>query len=132
VREGIPPLIFFFHICHPGLFLLPHIISLLSVIHTIYSIMQTKIQGHFTCFDRLWSSSGPIFELVQVLFKIYIVRSGIPCILVCIIVYMVCMTDNKLIIYLHSLVILILDDECSDAHPDSFIHGGSTFGTHRV
>ena len=25
------------------------------------------------------SFSGPIFELVQVLFKIYIVRSGIPC-----------------------------------------------------
>ena len=32
------------------------------------------------CFDRLWSSSGPIFELVQVLFKIYIVRSGMPCV----------------------------------------------------
>ena len=40
-------------------------INLLSVIHTIYSIMQTKIQG--------------------------------PYILVCIILYMVCMTDNKLI-----------------------------------
>ena len=47
-------------------YLFAHIISLLSVIHTIYSIMQTKIQG--------------------------------PCILVCIILYMVCMTDNKLII----------------------------------
>ena len=35
----------FFHICHPGVFLLTHIISLLSVIHTIYSIMQTNIQG---------------------------------------------------------------------------------------
>ena len=36
---------FFFYICHPGVFLLTHIISLLSVIHTIYSTMQTKIQG---------------------------------------------------------------------------------------
>jgi len=27
-----------FHICHPGVFLLTYIISLLSVIHTIYSI----------------------------------------------------------------------------------------------
>ena len=35
----------FFHICLPGVFLLTHIISLLSVIHTIYNIMQTKIQG---------------------------------------------------------------------------------------
>ena len=34
-----------FHICHPGVFLLTYIISLLSVIHTIYSIIQTKIQG---------------------------------------------------------------------------------------
>ena len=32
-----------------------------------------------TCFDRLWSSSDPIFELVQVLFKICILRSGVPC-----------------------------------------------------
>ena len=32
-----------FHICHPGMFLLTHTISLLSVIHTIYSIIQTKI-----------------------------------------------------------------------------------------
>jgi len=31
---------FFFHICHPGVFLLTHIISLLSVIHTIYSVIQ--------------------------------------------------------------------------------------------
>ena len=37
--------IFFFHICHPGVFLLTHIICLLSVVHTIYSTMQTKIQG---------------------------------------------------------------------------------------
>ena len=51
------------HICHPGVFLLTHIISLLSVIHAMYSIIQTS-----------------------------------PCILVCIILYMVCMTDNKLII----------------------------------
>ena len=42
---GQADLIFFFHICHPGVFLLTHIISLLSVIHTIYSIMQTEIQG---------------------------------------------------------------------------------------
>jgi len=35
-------------------------ISLLSVIHTIYSIMQNYKPGA-TCFDRLWSSSGPIF-----------------------------------------------------------------------
>ena len=34
-----------FHICHPSVFLLTHVISLLPVIHTIYSIMQTKIQG---------------------------------------------------------------------------------------
>ena len=35
-----------FNISHPGVFLLTHIISLLSVIHTIYSIMlQTTIQG---------------------------------------------------------------------------------------
>ena len=34
-----------FHISHPDVFLLTHIISLLSVIHNIYSIMQTKIQG---------------------------------------------------------------------------------------
>ena len=33
----------FFPICHPGVFLLAHIISLLSVTHTKYSIMQTKI-----------------------------------------------------------------------------------------
>ena len=70
--------------------------------------MQTKIQ-RATCFDHLWSSSGPIFELVQVLFKIYSSKIGpeddhrrlkhvAPCILVCIILYMVCITDNKLII----------------------------------
>ena len=41
-------------------------ISLLSVKHTIYSIMQSYNRGA-TCFDRLWSSSGPIFELVQVI-----------------------------------------------------------------
>ena len=41
-------------------------ISLLSVIHTIYSIMKNYNTGA-TCFDRLWSSSGPIFELVQVI-----------------------------------------------------------------
>ena len=35
-------------------------ISLSSVIHTIYSIMQNYNTGA-TCFDRLWSSSGPIF-----------------------------------------------------------------------
>ena len=34
-----------FHICHPSVFLLTHIVSLLLVIHTIHSIMQTKIQG---------------------------------------------------------------------------------------
>ena len=46
--------------------ILTHIISLLSVIHTIYCIIQTKI--------------------------------SVYCILVCIILYMVCMTDNKRII----------------------------------
>jgi len=35
-------------------------ISLLSVIHTIYSIMQNYNTGA-TCFDRLWLSSGHIF-----------------------------------------------------------------------
>ena len=55
-----------------------HIINLLSVIHTIYSIIQTKIQGlHVsTVYGHL---QALFFELVQVLFKIYIVRSGIPC-----------------------------------------------------
>ena len=36
---------FFFTFVVPVCFVLTHIISLLSVLHTIYSIMQTKIQG---------------------------------------------------------------------------------------
>ena len=60
-----------FHICHPGVFLLTYIINLLSVIHTIYSIIQTKIQGlHVsTVYGHLQTL---FFELVQDLFKIYI------------------------------------------------------------
>ena len=34
-----------FPICHPSVFPLTHKISILSVIHTIYSIIQTNIQG---------------------------------------------------------------------------------------
>ena len=44
-NEKLHNFYFFFHICHPSVFLLSHIISLLSVTHTIYSIMQTEIQG---------------------------------------------------------------------------------------
>ena len=49
----------FFHVCHPGVFLLTHIISLLSVIHTIYSIMQTKIQ---------WLHVSTVYGHLQALF----------------------------------------------------------------
>ena len=60
-----------FHICHPGVFLLTHIISFIisNTHHTEYNANQNT---GATCFDRLCSSSGPIFELFQVLFKIYI------------------------------------------------------------
>ena len=47
--------------------------------HTHHIQYNANWNAGATCFDRLWSSSGPVFELVQVLFKIYIVRSGIPC-----------------------------------------------------
>ena len=75
-----------------------YIISLLSVIHTIYTIMQTKIQGiperTIYILNKTWTSSkiGPEDDHRRSK------HVKCPCILVCIILYMVCMTDNKLII----------------------------------